>query len=73
VIEKADHFLMMSPAEEFNRAMERAIHMLTEKSRPGKMENDPGGMIAPLLAQHAPLITSHGNSISFIHPLKKRN
>jgi pimeloyl-ACP methyl ester carboxylesterase len=32
VLNKADHFLMMDRPEEFNRALEKAIHMLLEKS-----------------------------------------
>ncbi|MBI4831839.1 MAG: alpha/beta hydrolase [Candidatus Lindowbacteria bacterium] len=31
VLKKADHFLMMDRPEEFNRSLERAIHMLLEK------------------------------------------
>ncbi|MDD5704710.1 MAG: alpha/beta hydrolase [Kiritimatiellae bacterium] len=31
VLKRADHFLMMNQADEFNRALERAIGMLTEK------------------------------------------
>jgi pimeloyl-ACP methyl ester carboxylesterase len=31
VIKKADHFLMMDRPEEFNRALEKAIHILLEK------------------------------------------
>ncbi|MFY9398310.1 MAG: alpha/beta hydrolase [Desulfomonilia bacterium] len=36
VIGNTDHFLMMNRAEEFNRALERAVEMLMEKGRPGK-------------------------------------
>ena len=36
VIKKADHFLMMDRPEEFNRALEKAIHMLSEKSVKGR-------------------------------------
>jgi pimeloyl-ACP methyl ester carboxylesterase len=32
VLKKADHFLMMDRPEEFNIALEKAIHMLSEKS-----------------------------------------
>jgi pimeloyl-ACP methyl ester carboxylesterase len=32
VLPKADHFLMMDQPEEFNRALEKAIRMLLEKS-----------------------------------------
>lgn len=32
VLKKADHFLMMNRPEEFNRALEKAIHMLSGKS-----------------------------------------
>ena len=32
VLNKADHFLMMNRPEEFNRALEKAIHMLSGKS-----------------------------------------
>jgi pimeloyl-ACP methyl ester carboxylesterase len=32
VLTKADHFLMMDRPEEFNRALEKAIHMLLKKS-----------------------------------------
>jgi len=32
VLKQADHFLMMDRPEEFNRALEKAIHMLSEKS-----------------------------------------
>jgi pimeloyl-ACP methyl ester carboxylesterase len=32
VLKDADHFLMMDRAEEFNRALEKAIHMLSGKS-----------------------------------------
>jgi pimeloyl-ACP methyl ester carboxylesterase len=31
VLENADHFLMMDRPEDFNRALEKAIHMLTKK------------------------------------------
>ena len=36
VIGNTDHFLMMNCAEEFTRALERAVEMLMEKGRPGK-------------------------------------
>jgi len=32
VLKKADHFLMMSRAEDFNIALEKAINMLSGKS-----------------------------------------
>ena len=32
VLKKADHFLMMDRTEEFNHALDKAIHMLSEKS-----------------------------------------
>ncbi len=32
VLKKADHFLMMNRPEEFNRALEQAIHMLSGES-----------------------------------------
>jgi pimeloyl-ACP methyl ester carboxylesterase len=32
IIKKADHFLMMDRPKEFNRALEKAIHTLWEKS-----------------------------------------
>ncbi len=32
VLQGADHFLMMNRPEEFNQALEKAIHMLSEKS-----------------------------------------
>lgn len=31
VLEKADHFLMLDRPDEFNRELEKAIRMLTEK------------------------------------------
>jgi pimeloyl-ACP methyl ester carboxylesterase len=33
VLKKADHFLMMNRPEEFNRALEKAIRMLTVQDR----------------------------------------
>ena len=39
VLKKADHFLMMDRPEEFNRALEKAIHMLLEKSVKVKKPN----------------------------------
>ena len=32
VLKDADHFLMMNRPEEFNRALEKAINMLSEKT-----------------------------------------
>jgi hypothetical protein len=32
VLKKADHFLMMDRPEEFNDALDKAIHMLSGKS-----------------------------------------
>ena len=32
VLKDADHFLMMNRSEEFNRALEKAIHMITKKN-----------------------------------------
>jgi hypothetical protein len=33
VLKKADHFLMMNRPEEFNRALEKAIRMLSVQDR----------------------------------------
>ena len=35
VIEKADHFLMMARPEEFNRALEKAIHTVSTRAKAG--------------------------------------
>jgi pimeloyl-ACP methyl ester carboxylesterase len=32
ILPKADHFLMLNRPEEFNRALEKAVRMITEKA-----------------------------------------